>query len=124
MPLEYSITYSAENHYENLVKNAIWQFLIIPENSDNQSVKDIQFNNSLDSPVSYSENSKGFRTIRVTPAQPFKDITFTASFKLVKEQVNPFDFIPPQDPEKDYSTLESLEFRVNHDSYLRPTSYT
>ncbi len=124
MALDYTVTYSAENHYENLVKDAIWQFLIIPEDNENQRVTDVQFNNSLDAPVSYSENSKGFRTIRVTPVKPFNDISFTANFRLVKDEMNPFDFVPPEDPGKDYLTLDSLEFRVDHDSYLRPTSYT
>jgi transglutaminase-like putative cysteine protease len=124
MALEYRITYNAENKYDRSVKNAVWQFLIIPENNDNQEVTDIYFNNSLNIPSEDSINGFGFRTLRLNPKTPFTTVQFTARFKVLKHEVNPFDFIPDTDIEETYRQIDSLGFRVEFEPFLRDTVFT
>ena len=124
MPLQYSVTYLAENHYDTQVNNAVLQFLIIPENNDNQEVISYKFNNSLNVPYQVSINGYGFKTFRLHPRQPFKDIRFKASFKLLKLEVNPFDFIPDLDVVAGYRDLETLDFKVRMEPFLRVTRHT
>lgn len=124
MPLEYTIVYKAENHYDRIVNDAVWQFLIIPEDNDNQELITYDFVNSLHTPVQASINGFGFKTFRLNPRVPFKDISFKGSFKLRKYEVNPFDFIPAEDPQAGFLKLETLEFKVTHEPFLRTTRYT
>ena len=124
MSLEYSITYKAENSYENWVHEAYWQFLIIPEANDSQEFIGITFNNSINAANEYSINGYGFQTIRVHPKQQFKDISFEANFRLIKKEVNPFDFEPSLDFRVDYNTVESLEFKVDFEAFLGKSHYT
>lgn len=119
--MEYSIIYEAENHYENMVKNAVWQFLIIPAENETQELLSMDFRNSLDQEADYSENSLGFRTIRIRPGMPFTSIKFSASFQVFKKKVNPFAFDLPKDPSDDYKLLQSTDFKVDFDMFLRST---
>ncbi|MCJ7465421.1 MAG: transglutaminase family protein [Maribacter sp.] len=124
MLLEYSIIYKAQNHYENWVDDAHWQFLIIPEQNNSQEFVSIDFTNSLNVPNEFSVNAYGFKTIRVNPKMKFKDIAFEADFKLIKREVNPFDFRPEEDIEGSFKKIEELNFRVDFEPFLRTTPLT
>ena len=124
MSLEYSITYTAENTYENWVNDAHWQFLIIPQQNDNQEFVIVEFNNSLNSINEFSVNGYGFRTIRVHPKKKFKQISFEAHFKLIKKEVNPFDFMEEEDISQAYAHIEELNFKVDFEAFLRNTRFT
>ncbi len=124
MSFEYSVTYTAENHYDRVVHNAIWQFLIIPENNDNQELISSDFHNSLKVTEEESINGYGFRTWRVNPRIPFRDVCFTASFKLLKKEVNPFGFLTAMDHDSAYSLLKNPAFKAEHEPFLRTTPYT
>ena len=61
MTFNYSIKYKSVNNYENIVSEAIWQFLVIPENNDNQELISINFNSSL---TTKTENSiNGYNSV-------------------------------------------------------------
>ena len=124
MPLDYQVSYSAVNHYDSIVNNAVWQFLIIPENNDSQEVIWDVFTNSLNVPSQYSINGFGFRTFVVRPKVPFTDVRFSATFRLVKQEVNPFDFIGDADPLASYHKIEGLEFRATFEPFLKSTPLT
>ncbi|MBT2160725.1 transglutaminase-like domain-containing protein [Zobellia barbeyronii] len=124
MSLEYSITYKAENTYEESVLEAYWQFLIIPEENDSQQFISIDFNNSLNAKTEFSINGYGFKTIRVHPKSEFKHIAFEANFKLIKKEINPFDFEPEADVLKSFQKLQELDFKVDHNTFLKTTDYT
>ncbi|MBU2946766.1 transglutaminase-like domain-containing protein [Zobellia uliginosa] len=124
MSLEYSITYKAENTYEESVREAYWQFLIIPEENDSQQFISIDFTNSLDATSEFSINGYGFKTIRVHPKGEFKSIAFEANFKLIKKEINPFDFEPEGDVQKSFEKIQELDFKVDHDTFLKTTDYT
>ena len=124
MALHYTIHYKAENIYDHNVNMGIWQFLIIPENNNSQQVKTMNFQSFVNVKTEYSQNGYGFKTIRVRPLETFDKIHFEAHFELIKEIVNPFDFIPSNDMEKDYNMIESLEFIVEHEPFLKNTPLT
>jgi transglutaminase-like putative cysteine protease len=124
MTLEYTVIYNAENHYDRLVKNAVWQFLIIPEENENQEITDIYFNNSLNVRPQYSVNGFGFKTLRLNPRIPFRDVQFNAGFKLRKHEVNPFGFIPAEDHATAYRQIGMLDFKVEFEPFLRSTIHT
>ena len=124
MPLEYSITYTAENSYENWVHDAYWQFLIGPQQNSDQDFISVDFTNSLNAVNETSINGYGFNTIRVHPKQKFKEISFEAHFKLIKKEVNPFDFISEDTIMETYAKIETLAFKVDHDAFLKKTQFT
>jgi transglutaminase-like putative cysteine protease len=124
MPLEYSVTYNAENLYDSTVDQAVWQFLIIPENNESQELISVDFNNSLHIPSEDSINGYGFRTFRLRPRVAFNQVSFSARFKLLKKEVNPFGFQPANDFSAAYELLQSLPFKAEHEPYLRATPST
>lgn len=119
-----SITYVAENKYEDFVQDAHWQFLIIPEENDTQQNIVTEFCNSKKAINEYSINGFGFRTIRVSPKEKFKEIEFKAHFKLQKKEVNPFDFTLETDDNWAYEQLKTLDFLIDHEGFLRSTLLT
>ncbi|MEH6680038.1 MAG: transglutaminase family protein [Sediminicola sp.] len=124
MSLEYSITYSAENQYENWVDEAFLQFLIIPEDNSDQELLGITFTNTLRLPHEFSLNGLGFRTIKVHPKTRFKDIGFKAVFKVRKHSMNPFENSSMELGQKDHDLVASLAFKVDHEPYLKITPFT
>ncbi|MGB5205092.1 transglutaminase-like domain-containing protein [Eudoraea sp.] len=124
MSLEYSIIYKAENHYDTWLSDAHWQFLIIPEENDTQGHINIDFKNSVHAINEHSVNGYGFKTIRIQPRAKFKDISFEASFRLIKKKVNPFDFTNELSTEEAYQKVQELEFKVDFEPFLRTTHFT
>lgn len=124
MSLEYDITYTAKNTYENWVNDAHWQFLIIPQQNDNQEFIGMMFENSLHSINEYSMNGYGFKTIRVRPQRKFKEISFEARFKLIKKEVNPFAFMPDDAISGAYDRIQKPDFKIDYEAFLRNTRFT
>lgn len=124
MSLQYSVAYTAENVYESTVEGAFWQFLILPEENRTQELIDWEFKNSVGAASELSINGLGFETFRVRSELPFQKISFSAKFKLVKQDVNPFSFILNNNPADDYKKIKELDFRVDHEPYLRKTWFT
>ncbi|HMB64659.1 MAG TPA: transglutaminase family protein [Eudoraea sp.] len=124
MSREFTINYKAENTYEDWVNDAYWQFLIIPEQNGSQENIQTEFSNSIHAVNEYSINGYGFKTIRVHPKQKFKDISFEASFTLLKKEVNPFDHLPQADIGPSYSRIRELSFRADFEAFLRNTHHT
>ena len=124
MTLNYSIKYKTENKYENTVSEAIWQFLITPENNDTQELLSSDFNSSLDVNIENSINGYDFKTSRINCKEPFNNIEFTATFNLIKKEINPFNFVPSSDITIEYNLINSLSFKVDHEPFLKTTPLT
>ncbi len=124
MPEEYEITYTATNSYENWVRDAFWQFLIIPLENNNQHDVEIEFSNSLHAEVELSINGYGFKTLRVHPKKKFKEISFEAHFKFKKDMVDPYDFSLDVDNKAGYERLNTLEFKIDYERFLKFTPFT
>lgn len=121
---EYEIDYDTQNSYEKGLKEAFWQFLVIPEENDTQEVTYWHFENDLGERNSVSVNGLGFKTVQVRSKKEIGHIEFNAHFKLVKKEINPFDFELPLDSKKEFEELQSLDFRVDHEPFLRNTKLT
>ncbi|MEO9892891.1 transglutaminase family protein [Aurantibacter sp.] len=124
MFLEYSIVYKAENDYANWVNDAHWQFLIIPEKNKTQEFVSTDFKNSLNAKSEYSINGYGFKTIRLSPKVKFKKIAFEASFRLLKREVNPYDFDLNNQSEEQYGKLLELDFQIQFERFIKKSNYT
>ncbi len=124
MALKYQITYQSKNTYESPLKEALWQFLIIPENNDSQSVHQFTFENSESIPFQDSIDGFGNRTLKIAIKKPIHSIEFTAKIELQKTESNPFNAIKPTDPEADFEKISQLDFRVTHESFLTATELT
>ncbi len=122
--MEYSIKYKAQNTYESEVNDALWQFLISPQNNSSQTLRLSEFTNSLNAVVEESTNSLDFQIYRVIQRKPFKAIAFEANFIVKKELINPFSALDGFFNAEHYQILESLDFRITHEQFLNPTLRT
>jgi hypothetical protein len=124
MQFDYTIKYNSENSYENLVYEAFWQFMVIPETNESQELISSNFKTSLDARIEKTINGFGFQTVRIHSKTTFDAIKFFAEFKLIKKEINPFDFLPSIDIDEDYKTIENLVFKVEYESFLSSTLLT
>jgi transglutaminase-like putative cysteine protease len=124
MTFDYTIKYCSENIYENKVFGAFWQFMVSPENNESQELISSNFSTSIDTKIEKSINGFGFQTVRVHCKNAFDSIKFEAEFKLLKKEINPFNFSLNENLFEDYQTIENLVFKVEHESFLTPTQLT
>jgi len=124
MSFDYTIKYKTENTYDNPVSEAFWQYTITPETNETQELLSSRYHTSINAKIDESVNGFGFSTARIHCKKPFSKIEFSAEFKLVKNEINPFDFKQNEDLTEDLEILSSLDFRVDHDEYLRSTELT
>ncbi|WP_339811094.1 transglutaminase family protein [Zunongwangia profunda] len=124
MALHYVIKYAATNVYENLVGEALWQFLIAPLNSGSQQIISSEFRNSLQIPIEKSINGYGFETFRIHPKKSFTSIDFEAEFHLIKDHINPFEKTIALSLDNELSQINTLNFIVEHSIYLKSTTLT
>lgn len=124
MLTEFQITYNTQNEYDSMVNGAFWQFLIIPEENETQQIMHWDMESNLQLTQNESINGLGFKTIHAQTKDRFTEADFKASFQVQKKSSNPFDFIPNQNPEMDYTEIQSLTFRTKYEIYLRRTGFT
>lgn len=124
MLFDYTIKYKSENIYENPVYEAHWQFLITPEDNDTQSLISSNFKSSIISRVEKSINGYNFQSYRVHCKQAFEIINFEAEFKLVKKEINPFEFSTTTNIKSQYQTLQQSAFKIENEGFLSPTKLT
>lgn len=122
--LEYIIKYRAENKYEAQVNEALWQFLIRPEESEDQHIRVSEFTNSLGTAVEVSTNTYGFQICRIHPKKPFSEITFEANYILQKDTVNPFSALDSFVNKEHYHLIESIDFKIEYERFLGSTDLT
>ncbi|QLE02944.1 transglutaminase family protein [Galbibacter sp. BG1] len=123
MILDYTVKYSATNRYEALVKNAVWQFLIKPEENEYQEIKSFDFSSSIKGSIDYSVNALGFETIRLSVLENLREIEFNAEFEVNKKTFNPFDF-ESLGRTKELEIINSLDFKTEFEPYLKRTELT
>ena len=82
--MEYILRYHSVNQYHNPVSEAIIEFLILPENSENQLVSENTIKNSLNIPAFYYTNIFGFKVCRFRVPYAFKEFTLDMEVKVQK----------------------------------------
>lgn len=124
MLYDYEIDYDTQNSYEKGLNAAFWQFLIIPEENETQELTYWHFENDLGEKNSVSINGLGFTTVQVRANKLIDHIKFNAHFKLTKKEINPFDFDLPLDVAEERALLNTIDFKTDHEPYLRKTKFT
>lgn len=98
--------------------------MISPENNSTQTLLSSQFKSSVDSKIENSINGYNFQSYRIHCKKPFDTINFEAEFKLVKDEINPFEFTTSRNDNDSYEIIEKLDFKIDNESFLTPTKLT
>jgi transglutaminase-like putative cysteine protease len=120
---EFEIQYRIENKYENQVRKANFQLLVIPESSKEQKVSDIKFATSGGQEIHISKNIFGFKTINYYIDTPFSEFWFNLSAKIEKAELNPY-VVSPWTSIVEYEKIQSLDFFIDNALFLRATNLT
>ena len=123
--IHYQIRYEAENFYEHEVKEALFEFLVLPVKDDTQLVTEILIENSLDVPVFWSRNVFGFDVLCLRVAQPFTHLKFSVACSVRRSTnrvlPNTARCLPL---EEERTLLQSEDFQVDHYLYVQQTALT
>jgi len=120
---EFDIEYFIENKYEQPVRKANFQLLVIPDSNPQQSVLDLKFYCSENQDIHRSRNIFGFETITYYIGKPFSEFWFKLTAKIQKPEINPF-YISPLIPGDEFEFIHSLDFQIDNHIFLTPTSLT
>jgi hypothetical protein len=102
----YSIQYDTCNKYENRIKEAFLEFLIFPNQTDDQKILEENIETSISS-YYFAENHHGFKVLRTRLSQRVKQYALNLQAKIEVNEYNPFNF-------KSLSLQEELEIRTSH----------
>jgi hypothetical protein len=120
---EFDIEYFIENKYEQSVRKANFQLLVIPDSNQNQKVVDLKFYCSENQDAHISRNIFGFETISYYLVKSFSEFWFKLSAKVQKPEINPFN-VSPLMPEKEFEHVHSHNFQIDNHLFLWPTLLT
>jgi transglutaminase-like putative cysteine protease len=120
---EFTIEYFIENKYDETVRKANFQLLIIPETNEHQKVLESKFFCSENKDIHLSKNSFGFDTITYYIPKPFSEFWFKLFLKIQVQKYNPFS-ISPLLPEKEFERINSIDFQIDNHLFLTETELT
>lgn len=120
---EFYLNYSIENKYENPVRKAYFQLLVIPDFGPDQKILDLKYSSSGNISAHESNNIFGFKTISYYIGNPFENFRFQLSAQIQKPEKNPYS-VSPLLPSDEYAKLNSLKYYIDNFLFLRPTSLT
>src|SRR6478735_6177482 len=121
--MEYILNYHSVNHYHELVKEAIIEFLILPENSGDQLVSESIIKNSLNVVPFYYTNIFGFKVCRFRVSHPFKDFELDMKVKVSK-QVTGIKNGYALSQEECWDLLHSFDFSIDNHLFLTESYFT
>ena len=119
--MEYEIQYESSNTYEDVVGEAIFEFMVLPCNNATQTVTDYTVKSSIDEHVFSYKNFFGFETSRIRTLKHFKNFGFKVNVKVQKKEpaIVP---IPTMTIEQEKEELQSNDFLIDHHIYLTRTN--
>ena len=120
----YDLRYSTHNEYEPAVKGGHFIFTLMPCETDDQLVQNLKVDNSLGEKVSFLENAFGFTTLLLTTRAKFSSLKLDMTCQVRKTEENPYAFDYALSEADERSQLASLDFRVHHQLFLKPTRLT
>jgi len=120
---EFDIEYFIDNKYEQSVRKANFQLLVIPDSNQQQKVLSVKFSCSENQDAHISKNIFGFETITYYLVKPFSEFRFQLSAKVQKPEINPF-YVSPLIPEVECECINSHEFQIDNHLFLWPTLLT
>ncbi len=120
---EFEIQYRIDNKYENHVRKANFQLLVLPESNKEQKVSELKFATSGDYEIHFSKNIFGFKTIHYFINTPFTEFWFSLSAKIEKAQFNPYS-LSPWSSFAEYEEIHSLDFFIENSLFVTSTDLT
>jgi hypothetical protein len=120
---EFDIEYFIENKYEQPVRKANFQLLVIPDSNPQQKVVDLKFYCSENQDAHLSKNIFGFETISYYIVKSFSEFWFKLSAKIQKPEINPF-YVSPLMPGDEFELIHSLDFQIDNHLFLSSTPLT
>lgn len=121
----YHIRYEAENLYQHVVNEALFEFLVVPVKDDTQLVTEVHTTNSLEVPVFSSRNVFGYEVLFLRVTRPFTRLTFSMSCTVRRSTQrvlpNSARCLPL---EEEQQLLQSENFLVDHYLYIQQTPLT
>lgn len=121
--MEYEIEYESSNVYEDVVGEAIFEFVVLPCNDATQIVTDYTVKSSLDEQVFQYKNFFGFETSRIRTLKTFKTFGFSVKAKIQKKNP-PIVPIPTMTIEQEKQEIQSNDFLIDHHIFLTKTNLT
>lgn len=120
---EFYIEYFIENKYEELVRKAVFQLLILPDSNKQQEVFDLKLTCSTEREFYFSTNVFGFNTINFYIDKPFNDFWFKLTATIRKRDDNPFP-VSPFLPEQELEYIHNDDFQIDNHLFLSSTELT
>jgi transglutaminase-like putative cysteine protease len=122
--IHYKIQYEAENKYDSVVTEAIFEFLVVPSNDNSQIVFDSNIKNSLGDETFTYKNIFGFDIVRIRPTKPFNEFKFTANARVDKLRLGQNISKSVVSPESELHSLKNRDFLIDNHLYLQMTKLT
>jgi len=120
---EFTLAYCIENRYEQPVRKANFQLLVIPDADAGQKVLDLACSCSGNLEMHSSKNIFGFTVIQYYLGMPFSEFWFKMSATVQKPETNPF-YVSPMAYWDEWALMHSLDFQIDNHLFLRPTTLT
>jgi len=120
---EFYIGYFIENKYEQQVRKANFQLLVLPESSANQKILDCKFRCSENQEIHISKNIFGFDIISYYIQKPFSEFWFKLDVTVQVQQFNPF-YVSPLMPSLEFEIINSIDFKIDNHQFLYSTELT
>ncbi len=119
----YEIKYSTHNFYNEQVNGGIFEFIVLPQTSDTQTLIDYKTSNSLHERVFSCKNYLGFDKILLSTKKSFKDFAFDVKAKVKVNRINNFKYTF-LDIKSELELLKSHEFIIDNYKYLKNSDKT
>jgi hypothetical protein len=121
--MEYKISYHSHNQYFNTVKDGIFEFLVLPENNEDQLVSTWKIKNSLLEEPFYYFNMFGFRVCRIKASKPFSELSLEMKVKVQKNTRGITNGLL-WETQKCHDLLQDDIFKIDHHLFLQSTTFT
>ncbi|RLJ70596.1 transglutaminase-like putative cysteine protease [Hydrogenivirga caldilitoris] len=121
--MRYKVIYNTDNHYTDVVREAIYDLLVLPTTDESQTLLFYNTENSIKEKPTLYKNTFGFDVFRIRTAKPFETFSFRMEAEVAVKEVNPFDFISLP-PEEERAILNSEAFKIDNFLFLKRTRYT
>ncbi|HTF81725.1 MAG TPA: transglutaminase family protein, partial [Cytophagales bacterium] len=121
--MELNISYKATNIYDNPVSEAIYEFVLLPANNQQQITYGVEVENSLQKSTFKYKNLFGFDVIRIRTTDTFKEMRVCMNANVYTKVFNPFEFTPPLRMLTD-RIMNELDYYLENHLYLHYTKFT
>ncbi len=120
---DFYIEYIIVNKYEQPVRKANFQILVVPDSNAVNSIQDQEVSCSVSGEMHRSKNPFGFEILSIYAGQPFTDFWFKFKARVQVQDINPF-VVSPLLPGDEYKQLMALDFQIDNHLFLTSTDLT